>query len=322
MYRPPEPTIWNGRNDATEGSSGFRWHQIVRCIDLEKQALPLLDDHGRGIVLMGFSCDEGVRRNRGRTGAKEGPECLRKACCNHANHFSGNLRLFDVGDICCADRNLESAQNELKNAIYDIYKTGYFPFVMGGGHEVALPHYEALRKSVKPSERLGIFNIDAHFDLRQPANQGTSGTPFFEISELCISHDYSFDYFVAGIQKSANTRALFERANELGVSYVLADDIHGRKGGVKINDFVQAVDAIYLTICMDVFDHSIAPGVSAPCAGGLHLPEVTGIVNQMIESGKLISANIAELNPSFDTDSNTARLAAQLMFRILTGIAG
>jgi formiminoglutamase len=60
------------------------------------------------------------------------------------------------------------------------------------------------------------------------------------------------------------------------------------------------------------------PGVSAPSASGIQAVVASEIILKCKKSGKLITADIAELNPSLDHDNKTARLAAQLSFEILT----
>jgi formiminoglutamase len=60
----PDMSVWTGRVDTADGPNALRWHQMVK---------PLAADSPPGIVLIGFACDEGVRRNGGRVGAKDGP---------------------------------------------------------------------------------------------------------------------------------------------------------------------------------------------------------------------------------------------------------
>lgn len=317
MYKATSKKLWLGRIDVLEGDLGLRWHQIIKCIDLKTETLPSLEKKQKGIAILGFQCDEGVRRNEGRTGARQGPEYLRKACAHLANHFDKQTQIFDVGNVVCDDHDLEVAQEELQEIITSINSKGFFVFVFGGGHEVAYPHFMGIRNSIPVNKTIGIINLDAHFDLRIPENQGTSGTPFYQIAQRCKSRKEPFNYFVAGIQRSANTKALFKRAGELGVNYILATAINESKMR-QMEEFILQVDFIYLTICMDVFDISVAPGVSAPSANGIQLGITIKLINKIIESGKLISADIAELNPSLDQDDKTSRLASKLAFEILT----
>lgn len=88
------PSGWSGRNDG-EGAEHLRWHNAIR---------PWPDIPGEsGTVLLGFSSDEGVRRNLGRPGARKAPDALRSALSSMAIHNSGPL--YDAGDICVEEKN-------------------------------------------------------------------------------------------------------------------------------------------------------------------------------------------------------------------------
>src|SRR5690606_33597274 len=140
----------------------LRWHQIIKNIDLRNKA-----DFSNAVVLLGFCCDEGVRRNMGRVGAIEGPAYLRKTLANLPVHFSSeDLQLIDVGDIVCERGDLEGAQEALSQAVSTIIDNGGFPVVIGGGHELTYGHFYGIKKST--TKTVGIINIDAHLDIRQP----------------------------------------------------------------------------------------------------------------------------------------------------------
>ncbi len=114
MYKPPSNTIWKGRVDASEGNMDLHWHQAIHLVDLLSTALAKLKKHQKGVALLGFRCDEGVKRNQGRTGAFDGPVVIRKACANFAWHVEeSSLVLVDGGDVECHDGMLEEAQDEL-----------------------------------------------------------------------------------------------------------------------------------------------------------------------------------------------------------------
>ncbi|MBV8679284.1 MAG: arginase family protein, partial [Aquitalea sp.] len=86
----PDMKIWSGRVDAGEGELARRWHQQVAAF---APGLP------QGVGLVGFACDEGVRRNQGRVGAAAAPGVLRKALANLAWHQAQPL--CDMGDVAC-----------------------------------------------------------------------------------------------------------------------------------------------------------------------------------------------------------------------------
>ena len=82
-------------------------------------------------------------------------------------------------------------------------------------------------------------------------------------------------------------------------------------------DFLSGIDVLYLTIDLDVLPAAAAPGVSAPAAYGVPLTVISAICRQVVASGKLLHADVAELNPAFDIDNRTARVAARLVSILL-----
>ncbi|MGO3265158.1 MAG: formimidoylglutamase [Sphingobacteriaceae bacterium] len=311
----PEGT-WAGRNDG-DGPLYRRWHQHVELVDLHT-ALDLKDC----VVILGFVCDQGVQRNGGRPGAKEGPLAMRKVLGNLPVHFSQHMGLRDAGDIWCFDGNLESAQMRLADAVSTILDAKGFPLLLGGGHEITFGHYLGIKKT--NSKRVGIINIDAHLDIREPASGlGNSGTGFFQIAQQCKSASEPFDYLAIGIQEISNSKALFRYAERLGAAIVLASELQHKPAGhgkvlERINAFAANVDYVYLTIDMDVFAAAYAPGVSAPAFNGI-IPDAAflEIFEAILGLPNLGSIDIAELNPQFDIDNRTAKLAADLIFRVL-----
>ena len=322
MYKRTEQNIWSGRSDREEGTGGLRWHEIIQILDTGKINLPPTGNDRRGIALLGFNCDEGVRRNKGRPGATGGPDAIRRVLAGLPVHFKDTTILFDGGNVSCINGDLETASDELSQIVADAIKGGYFPIVMGGGHEMAWGTFRGIMDSGKAEGKVGIINLDAHFDLRKPSEEGaSSGTPFYQIAEWHRAHGLSFKYFVAGIQQMSNTRALFTRARKLGTTYVTREEIENDPGSVRdaLNSFIDDVDQIYLTICLDVFNSAFAPGVSAPNPLGIRPGEALRIIDTAKACGKIIAADIAEMNPRFDIDQRTARLAAALIFELTCG---
>jgi formiminoglutamase len=85
-----------------------------------------------------------------------------------------------------------------------------------------------------------------------------------------------------------------------------------------VADFLEQVDVLYLTIDLDVLPASVAPGVSAPAGYGVPLPVISAACKQVAASGKLVHIDVAELNPAFDLDSGTAKVAARLVNTLLS----
>lgn len=363
LYTPASASQWSGRNDGADFNVQ-RWFQQITICDLEKALLPPLSG-GKGLAILGFASDEGVRRNGGRTGAAQGPEAIRQASANLAVHFEAGFTLVDAGTICCAGRDLELAQEQLAVAVAEILGQGYRPLLWGGGHEMMYAHYCGIRKflsgkktavtgaagfaaqtaadsladqtwlaatGINPetteratpesaAPRIGVINFDAHFDLRIPGEAGaTSGTGFWQVARDCRTAGEAFNYLALGIQKQSNTRLLYGTADSLNVSFVESryfDSENSLFVESKIAGLLDASDYIYVTICLDVFAHLAAPGVSAPSATGI-LPDAffMRMLATLLKSPKCISIDIAELNPAHDHSGQTAKLAAALSFEV------
>jgi formiminoglutamase len=163
--------------------------------------------------------------------------------------------------------------------------------------------------------------MDAHFDLRNPLAGGSSGTPFRQIAEWCEQHNSEFRYLVLGINPAANTEALFDYARAQGVQWV--EDwacSEARLPALQdtINEFVAPLDALYLTLCLDVFAAALTPGVSAPGVPGISATTGIALLHHIrtacaAHKTRLLLMDIAEMNPHFDRDGITARWAARLI---------
>lgn len=280
------------------------------------------DEPAADAVILGFASDVGVRRNHGRQGAAAGPEAIRAALGSLAVHSP--LRVVDAGDVVVAGEDLESGQADLARQIAELRRSpglsGALTAVLGGGHETAWGSYLGLAEECA-DRRLGILNLDAHFDLRQ-ADRPTSGTPFRQVAADRTARGGDFDYTVVGISEANNTTALFDTARELGVTWLTDIDSQDVERAVRwVEEFAAGVDDLYLTIDLDVLPAAVAPGVSAPAGFGVPTAVILAACSAAAASGKLRHFDVVELNPRYDVDSRTARTAARLVHAILTHAA-
>lgn len=324
FYQPILEHLWQGRIDGNEPDL-LRWHQVMHRLDLQDD-LPELPAGCRAIALIGFCCDEGVRRNEGRVGARNGPDSIRNQCRNFP-WMSQQIWLADAGNVVCDDGDLESAQQLLGEKIALLSAGGYFVVVLGGGHEVAYGHFLGYAHQLSGKE-FGILNFDAHFDLRPVTKAGgaNSGTGIWQMNEFCKQNSAGFHYLAMGIQPYSNTLRLFEAVKEMDAAFFLADEItidQQDRLMHYLNWVIGNVDKLQLTIDMDVFSAANAPGVSAQSVNGIAPDRVfKHIVKHLVCCGKLTGVDIAETNPLYDIDDRTAKLAASLIFDIVSALCG
>lgn len=322
-HRPA--AAWTGRIDGTSPEHA-RWHQVVRPSPGDA-AVARTSGSERSTGLIGFASDEGVRRNHGRVGASAGPAALRGALASLA-HLEGTGALIDDGDVV-VDRgdderpgDLEGGQVALARRVSALLDAHDLTVVLGGGHETAYASYGGLTGSRRVDEgtRIGILNLDAHFDLRE-APRASSGTPFLQAARDAQAAGRSFHYAVVGVSEASNTRVLFDTARELGVTWLTDEQSQSADlPGVRrfVRSFAAGVDVLYLTVDLDVLPAAVAPGVSAPAGFGVPYEVIHACAHEATASGKLALADVVELNPSLDIDARTARAAGRLIHTVVS----
>lgn len=303
------PTAWTGRFDG-DGPEHRRWWQAVAPHAAGTAAAGV-----RAAVVLGFCSDAGVRRNKGRVGAAAAPAAIRAALGPLAFHL--DREVFDAGDVVVEGDQLEDGQARAGRAISGLLDAGNLTVVLGGGHETAFASYLGVAGSeVLRGKRLGVLNLDAHFDLRDEPVP-SSGTPFLQMAQEEAAAGRELQYAVVGISEPNNTRTLFDTAERLGVKYLLDEECAPEVVETFVADFLAGIDVLYLTIDLDVMPAAVAPGVSAPAAYGVPLPVISAVCKQVAASGKLVHLDVAELNPEFDIDGRTAKVAARLVNTLL-----
>jgi formiminoglutamase len=310
-YQMTESGVWSCRPDAKENEY---FCQSISHKNLESEQLKKVD-----FAILGFASDLGVERNHGRVGAKLSPIKIRQFLSRMTVPFA--LSGYDCGDVVVDNnQSLLAAQTQFAGKINQLVEHGITPLVLGGGHETAYGHFMGLLNSSKADD-VAILNFDAHFDLRPVAadNEGTSGTPFRQIYNDCTAQGRAFNYYCVGIQPRANIRELYEFAAKSGTKFLEASQVTVNPECVTelISEILAKHKQVYVTICLDVFHYSYAPGVSAPQVLGITPQIVMSALQQLRQSGKVLSLDVVELNPEFDIDNHTARLAAVLLTEFL-----
>ncbi|WP_268036038.1 formimidoylglutamase [Algoriphagus sp. PAP.12] len=314
LHQNPNQEIWTGRKT----SEPEYWYQFVQCIS----DFNFSSETGRKIGILGYPGEEGVKRNQGRPGAKEGPDLIRKFLAGTAFHLNDNSQILDYGDIVTSGNDLESTQQKISETVLDLLRNKHFPVLLGGGHDLAYAHGKGILQHLHPKgEKLGIINLDAHFDLRPLVNgKGHSGSPFYQLYE---EFPDQFRYLALGIQRAANPQSLFNTAKNVNANYLVMEQFRLQNWEYieeQIIWFLDSVNKVYLTIDLDGFASAFAPGVSAPSPMGFN-PQIAFKVFELIaKSKKMISLDVVELNPRFDQDNATARLAARCIEYLLRKI--
>jgi len=275
---------------------------------------------GGGMHFIGFPSEEGVRRNGGRTGAAQAPHLIYEQLLKltpHAAHYYSHSECFarsqKLTEIPLIEP-MEEHQEALGQKISQTWAQGGFPIIIGGGHETSFGHFLGYANYPR---NVSILNIDAHADVR-PFKNGLShsGSPFQQA--LRHSSERAQSYHVLGINPTSAAKKHLEFVALKG-SFCFEEELSPK----MVSDTLDQIKASHImaTMDMDAVRQAEAPGVSAPNAGGISARLWLKIALILGQHPKVSSFDIAEVNPKYDRDNATIKLAALTLWYFSLGLA-
>lgn len=266
------------------------------------------------VVILGCPQDEGVKRNKGRPGAAKGPDAIRKALYKFsAAEPLRSKNIFDLGNTRIA-QTLEATHARQEKVVYQILKDGKNVISLGGGNDISYPDCSALSRI---TNEMLVFNIDSHFDVRAdyPRN---SGTPYRQVLEEKRIRPPQL-YQIAN-KPLANSPVYEQYLERIGANVYPLETL--RRQGVQtvirkiLNE--NNADAIFWGFDLDSVQTTDAPGVSATYPVGLSADEICRIARLAGADYRSRVFEISEMNPEYDIDGRTGKLAAMMILYYLS----
>jgi formimidoylglutamase len=259
-------------------------------------------------AILGFPDDRGIALNKGRIGAKEGPNAIRKWFYRLVPP-NMKQRIADLGDLEMTN-DLAVDHEEATQAIAFALSAAKRVAILGGGHDWGFCPIAALMKIGS----VGFVNIDAHLDVR-PSETRHSGTSYWRALETGVKGENAAWY---GVQRAATSTIHEGYVIASGGRVLFADDEESQPGRIaQIGKEISAkCDSFDLSLDLDVFEMSVAPGVSAPQPTGLSPRSVLDALAPLASLSKLRTFGIYELSPQHDSNESTARLAARCLWEV------
>jgi formiminoglutamase len=277
------------------------------------------------VALLGVPTDEGVRRNGGRVGAAAAPAAIRAALCSLTASWGSMLlpedfAILDCGNVRTGSLSLEEIHRRQQEIVGALLDAGMTVIVFGGGHDVALPNGRALGTR---SSKLGILNVDAHTDVRPRTTEGShSGSPFRELIEDSSCPLVQLVEF--GIQPFRVSAHHVHFVLTHGHTVWTLDQIRRQSLSAALDQvraLLRQCDGIHLSLDVDSVSSAFAPGVSAPSSDGFSPADVIAIIEQVAAMETCRLVDIVEVNPRYDRDGQTARLAAYFAAHVIWTVA-
>ncbi|MEM9249783.1 MAG: agmatinase [Pseudomonadota bacterium] len=272
------------------------------------------------IAVIGAPFDFGTQW---RAGARFGPRAIREASTlfsfGHAGAYDheddmtylDGVRIVDMGDADIVHTDTNASHANIETAVRAARTAGALPVVLGGDHSVNIPCVRAFGDHGP----LHIVQIDAHLDFvdeRHGVRHG-HGNPMRRAAEQ--DHVTGLSQF--GIRNVSSTaKEGYDAARAMGSDILSVRQI--RKLGVDgtLARIPASVD-YYLTIDIDGFDPSIAPGTGTPSHGGFLYYEVLELLAGLAQRGRIVGIDLVEVAPDYDRTGTTAILAAQILLNVL-----
>lgn len=272
------------------------------------------------VAILGAPFDFGTQW---RAGARFGPRSIREASTLFAFGHAGaydheddvtyldGVRMVDIGDADIVHTDTVASHAAIEAGVRAILARGALPVVLGGDHSINIPCIDAFSEQ----EPLHLVQIDAHLDFvdeRHGVRNG-HGNPMRRAAEK----PWVTGLTQLGIRNVSSTaREGYDDARAMG-SDILSVRQFRKLGVDAVLARIPEGKRYYLTIDIDGFDPSIAPGTGTPSHGGFVYYEMLELIAGLAKRGTIVGIDLVEVAPDYDHTGTTAILAAQLLLNTI-----
>jgi arginase len=296
----------------------------------------------RTVSIIGVPLDLGA----GRRGVDMGPSAIRVADLEERIEVLG-YDVQDRGDLPVKIqetqgpgdprmkylKEIKEVCEHLRDTVRAALGNGSIPVVLGGDHSIAMGtiagvagHFHARK------EKVGLVWIDAHADCNTPETSPSGnihGMPLavaLGLGPPSLVNLAGFSPMVDGSKAALVAIRDVDQAERPNVkasgvgTYTMRDiDERGMRAVMEeaIKRASTGTAGIHVSFDLDGIDPDFAPGVGTPSPGGLSYREAHLAMEMLADTGKVLSAEVVEVNPILDDQNGTARLGVGLLASLL-----
>ena len=273
------------------------------------------------VAILGAPYDAGTQY---RAGARFGPRSVREASTlfsfghagaydheDDATYLPGDVNIVDMGDADIIHTDTEQSHANIEAGVRAALEAAALPVIIGGDHSINIPCIRAF----DGQGDIHILQIDAHLDfvdVRHGVRNG-HGNPMRRAAE----QPYVTGITQVGIRNvSSTTRDGYEDARAMGTDIISVRQAREMGTGGVLSHIPMGA-RVYVTIDIDAFCPSIAPGTGTPSHGGFLYYEVLELLQAVARRHEVVGIDLVEVAPDYDPSGSTQILAAQLLLNFL-----
>ena len=280
------------------------------------------------VCLVGLPLDFGTVLEGGRAGAVHAPDAIRRELRRYHKTYNlehnirlDALRIAEAGNLDL--RHADHARNHvhIRERLAQLLCQYPRVVVLGGSHDGTYSTVRGLFDATG-SQPVGGINFDAHADVKDKPGIISSGTPFGKLLREGFLAGSRFSEI--GLHSNLNTREDIDFLHQQQATIVpLA---HVQKDGLEqyasraLRRATKDGPA-FVSFDIDGCAEAYAPAVSAPSADGFTPRQAVEAAFLAGQTEAVRLFEVVELNPLYDRDNQTARLAATIITAYLTGVA-
>ncbi|WP_420863400.1 agmatinase [Algirhabdus cladophorae] len=273
------------------------------------------------VAILGAPFDFGTQF---RSGARFGPRGVREASTlfsfghagaydheDDATYLGADVRMVDIGDADIIHTDTLKSHANIEAGVRAILAAGALPVTIGGDHSINIPCINAF----DDQGDFHILQIDAHLDFvdeRHGVRYG-HGNPMRRAAEK----PYVTGLSQVGIRNVSSTaKEGYDDARAMG-SQIISVRQARAMGRTGVAATIPQGSPVYITIDIDAFCPSIAPGTGTPSHGGFLYYDVLEILQSVAQKHQIIGIDLVEVAPDYDPTGSTSILAAQVLLNLL-----
>ncbi len=226
--------------------------------------------------------------------------------------------------------------------VYETIFDEFFPLIMAGDHSTSYGTISGIKKA-NPKKRLGVVWIDAHADIHTPYTTPSGNMHGMALSMACDIDNLeckvndpkgeTIEYWEEIMNVGLPGQKIYPEdivyiavrdlekpenylLNKYGMGFITTEEV--KKGGaVKAAEdalkMLDHCDLIYVSFDVDSIDSRFSTGTGTPVPNGLTVEEAKTLNVELAKSPKVCAWEIAEVNPTLDTENRMAESAFEIM---------